>query len=378
MLDRIIAQQATELTVMATTGTEFRESVRHARERWQDGRKVLRKVHDEAAPGRRIVHAMSDLLDHVLLDLYRSALEDQPKGFESQIALVLHGGCGRREVAPFSDVDIMLLYQGSPGDKLAEFSRRINQDITDTGLQLGYSMRSPREACTMSLRDPSIFSSLTESRFLCGNVELYDNYLSRLTRIAQRRSANLIRGIVDARKKERAQYGETVYLLRPNIKKSRGALRDIHLMRWIGFVRFGETDIDQLCRHRAIIDADATELHASGEFLLRLRNELHFHAGRANDGLGRNEQVRIAEKFGYVGDDGVLPVERMMQSYFGYSSQIRFICDQFVAKSLNRRTLASNVLAPLVTRQVGEHFCDGANANRRDAGSAVQSQERLA
>lgn len=344
---------------MSSTETGFRESVRHARERWQDGRQVLRHVHDENAPGNQIVHSISDLQDHVLLDLYKAAMAELPPGIQSQIALVLHGGSGRREVSPFSDVDMMMLHPGVLTEELTEFSRRISQDITDSSLQLGFSLRSPREACSMALTNPEIFSSLTESRILCGNLELFQNYMSRLTRLAQRRSTNLIRGLVEARKKERAEFGETVYLLRPNIKKSRGGLRDIHLIRWIGFIRYGDTDIDQLCRRNALLDSDATKLSNANEFLLRVRNDLHFHANRAQDGLGRNEQVRIAEKFGYVGDEAVLPVERLMQTYFGHSSQIAFICDQFIAKSLSRKSLASNVFSPLVTKNIGDHFFMG-------------------
>lgn len=330
-----------------------------ARERWYHGRDKLRQLHEEGAPGRQVVNALSDLLDHVLLGLYRACLEDFSQEIAANVSFVLHGGCGRREVAPYSDVDSMLLYQGSMTDELSEFSRRIAQDITDAGFQLGFSLRTPRDACTMSLRDPAVFTSLTESRFLGGNPELYENYLSRLQRLASRRSTNLIRGIVDAREHERLQFGETVYLLRPNIKKSRGGLRDLHLIRWLGFVRFGETDIDQLCRRRALFGVEATRLQASAEFLLRLRNELHWQANRANDGFGRNEQVRIAEKFGYVGDDGVLPVEKLMQDYFRFTSQIRNICDYFVAKSLNRGSFAANVFSPLVTRQIGENFLMG-------------------
>ncbi len=341
------------------TGAGFRKSVQAARERWQQGRDKLRQLHENGSPGRRVENALSDLLDHVLLSLYRTCLEDYSPEIAANVSFVLHGGCGRREVAPYSDVDTMLLYQGSLTDELSEFSRRIAQDITDAGFQLGFSLRTPRDACGMSLKDPAVFSSLTESRFLGGNPELYENYLSRLQRLASRRSTNLIRGIVDARDHERMQFGETVYLLRPNIKKSRGGLRDIHLIRWLGFVRFGETDIDQLCRRRALFGVEATRLQASAEFLLRLRNELHWQANRANDGFGRNEQVRIAEKFGYVGDDAVLPVEKLMQDYFRFTSQIRDICDNFVAKSLNRGSFATNVFAPLVTRQVGDNFLMG-------------------
>ncbi len=344
---------------MSGTQANFRESVRAARDRWREGRERIRQLHEAGSPGRRVANALSDLLDSVLTLLYRSALADFPSAFGDQIALVLHGGCGRREVAPYSDVDMMLLHQPGMSEKLTEFSRRIAQDIVDAGFQLGFSTRTPREACSMSLHDPAIFSSLTESRYLAGNIELYENYLNRLQRMASRRSSNLVRGIIAAREKERQQFGETVYLLRPNIKKSRGGLRDVHLIRWLGFVRYGETDIDQLCRRRALFSAEATQLNASNEFLLRLRHELHWQAGRANDGLGRNEQVRIAEKFGYVGDEAVLPVEKMMQDYFRYTSQIRNVCDHFVAKSLNRSSFATNVFAPLVTRQIGDHFLMG-------------------
>ena len=176
---------------MTTGGAGFRKSVNNARERWNDGRQIMRRVHEEGAPGRQVVYAMSDLLDHVLIDLFMDAVSEFPESIEQQVSIVLHGGCGRREVAPFSDVDLMLLYQGSLSEKLTEFARRFTQDVTDTGLQLGYSIRSPREACSMSLKDPAIFSSLTESRYLVGNVELYNNYLNRLQRLAQRRSSNL-------------------------------------------------------------------------------------------------------------------------------------------------------------------------------------------
>ena len=88
----------------------------------------------------------------MLLDLYNAALADFPSGFESQIALVLHGGSGRREVSPYSDVDIMVLHASALTDEMSDFCRRISQDITDSSLQLGFSLRTPREACSMALK----------------------------------------------------------------------------------------------------------------------------------------------------------------------------------------------------------------------------------
>ncbi|MEZ6093489.1 MAG: HD domain-containing protein [Pirellulaceae bacterium] len=340
------------------TGGGLPDYVLLARKKWQDGKAVVRQSHDEGSLGKRTVHALSDLLDEVLRFLHGRVCERVGHDINSQVSLVLHGGCGRREFAPFSDVDLMMLYPGANNPEVEAYARHLSQAINDTGMTLGFSVRSPREACSMALRDPMIFSSLTESRWLAGNSDLYENYFARMQRQSQRNQNNLVAGIIAAREKERKQFGETVYLLRPNVKRSRGALRDTHLIRWLGFVRFGETDIDQLCRCRALTPTDATQLFDATDFLLRLRCELHFTANRAQDGLGRNEQVRIAEKFGYVekAKDGVLPVEAMMQDYFRYTSQVRHVCDQFSTLSRSTVTLAGQMLAPLTTRHIDGTF----------------------
>jgi [protein-PII] uridylyltransferase len=340
-----------------TSGVGIRPNVLEARQRWREGRDQLKIVHESGGTGREVCRALSDLQDSILTDLYKFALDAISPDLVSRVSLVLLGGNGRQDIAPYSDVDLMLLYQGSLTDDIGEFSRRICQDVTDAGMQLGYSVRTPREACTMSLTDAFIFSSLTEARFLAGNQELFESFRGRFKRLATRKTPNIIKAIIAAREKERVEYGETVYLLRPNVKRSRGGLRDIHLIRWLGFVQFGEKDIDALLNNGAISTADSKQLKGSWEFLLRVRNEMHFHADRANDGMGRNEQVRLAERFGFSGDDALLSVEEFMREYFRYTSRIRYICDHFVNKSVRRKKgPATSMLEPLVTRQIDQHF----------------------
>ncbi|MDA7906753.1 [protein-PII] uridylyltransferase [bacterium] len=344
-----------------TNGIGIRPNVLESRERWKSSLVDIRELHDQGASGRETCHLISDLLDSILIKIYEKALAEISPGLASRISLVLLGGCGRRDVAPFSDVDLMVLYQGSLTDDIVEFSRRISQDITDSGFQLGYSLRTPRDACSMSLKDAYIFSSLTEARLLAGNEELFRYFAGRFKRITNRKTFNIIKAIIAAREKERVEFGETVYLLRPNVKKSRGGLRDIHLVRWLGYVQFGETDINRLLAKGALSTADSTQLNNSSEFLLRVRNEMHFHANRAHDGLGRNEQVRLAERFGFSGDDALLSVEEFMRQYFRYTSRIHYICEHFVAKSTSRKKAqAVTLLEPLVTRQIDDHFRMGA------------------
>ena len=335
----------------------IRPNVLEARQRWRDGRANIRNLHDGGGRGMEVCRALSDLLDSVLLSIYRRALEEISPGLESRIAITLLGGCGRQDIAPFSDVDIMLLYQGTMTDDIVEFSRRLAQDVTDAGMQLGYSLRTAREACSMSLSDAYIYSSLTEARLLAGNEDLFEHFQGRFRRMTSKKTSGMIKAIYAAREQERGEFGETVYLLRPNLKRSRGGLRDIHLIRWLGFVRFGETNIDRLLTKGAISTADSVQLAESREFLLRVRNEMHFHAGRCNDLMDRSEQVRLAERFGYAGDDALLSVEEFMRQYFRYTSRIQYVCDHFVSKSLQRKKHSdTSLFEPLMTREIDEHF----------------------
>ena len=63
-----------------------------------------------------------------------------------RVALVAHGGYGRRQQAPYSDVDLMVLYDGRPDTLIKQLAARLTQDISDVGLALGHSLRTPSEA----------------------------------------------------------------------------------------------------------------------------------------------------------------------------------------------------------------------------------------
>lgn len=345
---------------MSASATGIRASALTAKAKWDRGRQQIRLEHDQGTVGTRISRLLSELQDIVLLDLYQAALQDVSSALQANIAVVLLGGSGRREIAPFSDVDIMLLYQGVKTEELIQFSQRFFQDISDAGFDLGHSVRTVRDACRMSLDDAYIYSALTAARYLVGNEELFDNFAGRFRRIASRRTLEIIKAIIAAREKERIEFGETVYLLRPNIKRSRGGLRDIHLIRWLGFVQYEVTEIDQLLQAGAISTADSTQLALSLEFLLRVRNEMHFNAGRPEDLLGRKEQPRLADFFGYQKSDAVLSVENFMRDYFRFTSRVRYICDHFVNKAVSRKP--SSMLAKiefLGARQIDEKFWIG-------------------
>jgi [protein-PII] uridylyltransferase len=326
-----------------STGLRIRSSVLAAREKLADGRAKLRAQHQAGSPGIQVCARLTDLLDTVLLDLYYDAIDDVGRDVESLIALAPYGGYGRRDVAPYSDVDLMLLHKPGTEHRIAPFVRRLTQDIVDVGLDLGYSRRTPAYACSLARSDVTVFTSLAESRYLAGSVRLFSGFMRRFRKMALRRSRTLITKIDESRHAETLQHGDTVYLLKPNVKRSRGGLRDLQLVRWIGFARWGEAEPAALVLAGHLAPAERHTLRDAREFLLRLRNELHFHAGKSLDLLDRHEQVRIAELYGYEGNEDQLPVERFMRDYIEHTSNVRYCAKHFLESARSRIGVANFV-----------------------------------
>ena len=354
-----------------STNPVFRESLLAARERLLTGRQEIRAQHEAGSPGIQVSTRLTELLDTVVLDLYEAALADLwPDGseeFRSQIALVAHGGYGRRDVAPFSDVDLMILHApGAESHGLSAGQPGACAICSTRGLEVGQSVRTPEQALALAAHDVSVCTSLMESRFLAGSEKLFKAFADKFRHRTQSRCRSLFEAIEAARRKERLQFGETVYLLEPNIKRSRGGLRDLQLLRWLGFARYGTTDPESLQLLGAISKDDQRDVRDATEFLLRLRNELHFHAGKSNDVLDRSEQVRLAPLYGHQGTEGILPVEQFMGRVFPPHPRSAQRGRQFRGQLAAEKRLARRVghdLQPPGRRRLSRH----AQANRGHA-----------
>lgn len=233
--------------------------------------------------------------------------------------------------------------------------KRLSQDIVDAGLVLGSSFRTPEYACSAALKDATIFTSLCEARFLGGDSAIFTRFLELFRHRAQRRTASLIDQIERARQEERQQFGETTYLLQPNVKRSRGGLRDLQLLRWVGFARYGESEPENLMRAGVLAREERQQLLAAHEFLLRLRNEMHFFAGSSQDLLDKSEQLRLAKRYGYQSDGTSIPVERFMRDYIEHTNDVRYIAAHFVNTAKQRNSIF-HALGQIFSHQVEGDF----------------------
>ena len=229
------------------------------------------------------------------------------KWMPHEVALGAVGGYGRRELFPYSDVDLLILTpnektQGAIKNPLSMFLR----DLWDQGLRISQSVHTPAECNQIDASNAELAVSLLDRRFLAGDEALF----------AQIRDprADLGRNIVALTNDRHAKFQGTIYHLEPNVKDSPGGLRDLQVLRWLGKLGAGDS-----------------ELPAGVPVLFEIRCFLHYLAGRDDNKLSFERQDEIAALI------GALSPEALMRQYYRAVRDISRLAnrrlDRFESKS---------------------------------------------
>ncbi|RMH04356.1 MAG: [protein-PII] uridylyltransferase [Nitrospirae bacterium] len=307
------------------------ESVQLVLQARRDG---LHQRLQQGASGSEVVTGFTDLVDAVLIGRYRNVVRQQ--GAEATLGmqyccLVAVGGYGRRELAPYSDIDVMLVFHGRGEKVVTALSTQIFHHLWDVGFQVGHSVRSLSDCLAVAEQDLAARTALMESRFLAGSVQVFQDFQRRFTkRILGRHVQRFIKDKVEERQREYTKFGETIYLLEPNIKKTKGGLRDLHLLQWVGMAKYRATTLRELANRGLLAHQDYLALLEARDYLWRIRAFLHLQAGRAQDILSFEEQVRLAREFGFRDHSHLLAVEQFMQRYYQHTTGIYERCMRFI------------------------------------------------
>jgi [protein-PII] uridylyltransferase len=289
------------------------------------------------AGGDEAAAATTEWVDALIVGRYRTAARSGGEastaaGFQ-HCCLVALGGYGRRELAPYSDIDLMFLYRSEAGKVVPEFVKGLLHPLWDAGFQVGHSVRTIQDCIDLGLKDLTVRTSMMEARFLAGSPELFQQFHTRyLRRVVFKGTEKYLECKLEERRREYQKFGETVYLLEPNVKKSKGGLRDLHLLQWIGMARFHAPTIRELSDRGILSPADYRALKEAREFLLRVRAFLHIRAGMAQEILTFEDQVWLAQRFGFVDSPHLLAVEQFMQQYYRHTTELHAAATRFVER----------------------------------------------
>ncbi len=244
---------------------------------------------DRSLQGLPYCHAHTDLIESWLAELWSYATEVA----DSQgLALVAIGGQGRREVAPFSDLDLLLL---TAKDVAAEVvAEKLWYPIWDSGLKLGHSVRTVRDTLALAGEDLETATALLTARHLNGNPELTAELVEKAAGNWRKKGRKWLAELSESVKIRHASSSEVAFALEPDLKSGRGGLRDVHALTWAQAA--GAELAPEV--HESLLDPYAE--------LTRFRVELHRAQARPGDRLLLQEQDNVASRLGFDDADALM------------------------------------------------------------------------
>ena len=242
------------------------------------------------------------------------------------VTLLAVGGYGRTELHLQSDIDLMILLDNNHDSETEEKLSVFLTYLWDTGLDIGHSVRTVKEAVSEARKDITVITSLLEARVICGNIGLF-NDLKKAT--APNKIWNS-KKFYYAKKEElelrHSKYGDTLYQLEPNIKEGPGGLRDIQFIEWITMRHFGNRTLGELINEKFLLENEYNQLRHAQEYLWKIRFSLHLIAQRKEERLLFDYQVELARDSGHNDSNANLAVEQYMKNYYRHISE----CSQLV------------------------------------------------
>jgi [protein-PII] uridylyltransferase len=282
----------------------------HVRERFEvDGLNGL-------SAGR--LHAA--LMDQLVAGLFAYAAAMVPS--TERLAMAATGGYGRATLAPFSDIDLLFLTDGKASATLERQIEFVLYFLWDLGLKVGHATRSIPDCLREAKADVTTRTSLLDARCLAGDRALFATFQTEFRAdCAEDGPADYIAAKQAERAARHRRFGETPFMVEPNVKEGRGGLRDLQTLYWVSRYVFNTFAMTELVGPDApgggiLTETEARACKRAWEYLWTVRFHLHYVAGRAEERLTFDFQPVIGARMGYTRHGRQDGVERFMRHYF--------------------------------------------------------------
>ncbi len=279
---------------------------------------VQHAFEQEQISGLQAARLLGALVDGVIGSLYEHATHDTGFGEPEHLSIAATGGYGRGVLAPFSDIDLLFLTAEHPTPETLQVVEYMLYFLWDLGLKVGHATRSIEDCLFEGAKDTTIRTALLDARHLTGDVPLFTEFHQRFRAACKEAGAA---EYIAAKQGERAvrhrRYGDSPFVVEPNVKEGRGGLRDLQTLYWIARYVFDTKTMGELADLGGILkQQEARHGRRAWEFLWTVRFHLHYVAGRAEERLTFDLQPVVGARMGYTRHGRQDGVERFMRHYF--------------------------------------------------------------
>lgn len=303
----------------------------------------LKAVNLQQPHSARIWRSLSDAADLVIQRMLALSLPQETAAREAtqpRITVVATGGYGRRELCPYSDIDVTFIVGEEEDEHLDKTVRRMFLMLMETfsqrsGLKVGYGYRTFSDAPRL---DHQTQTALFDTRVIAGSHGLKDRFVLEMFRHIW--PAAYVRQKVAERREMLEKHGGTLYQIEPEVREGAGGLRDLHLAEWLAAVSFPSTRGDvwrQLQRLGAVSRRDVQQVTLARDFLLTVRSWMHWETSRHADLLVRERQEGLAVALGFQDDHEASRVERFMEAYYAHVENVSRVTASVIDRCLTER-----------------------------------------
>jgi [protein-PII] uridylyltransferase len=319
-----LAASSSSLPQAATSREQF---VAETRAQYALLTKPLIDARTPKTSGREFVANYTRMVDTIVGLLFQRAAEESGRRpDDTDIAVIAMGGYGRAELAPYSDVDILIAC-GKKTKLVEAIAGSFIRLMWDTGFELGHAVESLVEADSALTRDMDTKTALIESRWVCGSKRVAKALEKKIGRIRKSDREEYLRRKIDDALARREKFGSSFQLIEPNVKLSPGGLRDYQTLVWLGLVGRAPHGLQALRNKGLLLRGERRELDEAYDFLLRVRVEMHIATRSKQDQLMVAEQQGLAKSLGFAARGDHLAVEFFMREYYRHSRTIFRITD---------------------------------------------------
>ncbi|MDH7605738.1 MAG: nucleotidyltransferase domain-containing protein, partial [Melioribacter sp.] len=252
------------------------------------------------------------------------------KEIKINCAIASVGSFARRELSPYSDIDIMFIFEKVDNDD--NIVKKCITILWDTGIEVSHTVREFSDIKKFLKEDLHAFTQFFETRFLCGNEKIYNEWNKKVLSILKdNHKKTLINEFFEDTRLRYQKYGASAKVLEPNVKFTAGGLRDLQVVEWIyslknSIILNSQNEITQtenfiniLKENKILIPRAAARILESYKFILNTRNHLHLISGHKNDRLEFADQEKIAYRHGYSESNW----QNYMRKYFESANIIK-------------------------------------------------------
>ncbi len=282
---------------------------------------LVRQTYERTGDGTASIRRRSAIVDRILIEMWRRAFAAQPG---LNVSLVALGGYGRKDLFPFSDIDVLFAFADDKTEEAAQDPvRTIIQGMWDIGLRASPTSRTLKEAGRFDPDNLEFTLATLDRRFLAGQFPLYQQlHGTILPGLVLSEWNTITQKLGEIARARHAKYSNTIFHLEPNLKDCPGGLRDYHLAVWFALL-FHLKETKEWPRQRGgVFQSARGDAESAFDFLAAARCFLHFRHGRDDNTLDWQSQDEAAARSIGLETRGTADPAYWMRTYYRHARVI--------------------------------------------------------